>query len=83
MNILIMCALYIPWICCYNFLQCVFLIEWNVWEDKWAFAIKTLQERKKKAKNVIKKSDLICGQYTNTCKLRANFNGQDFKNHKL
>jgi hypothetical protein len=77
-------------------LQCiVFLIELNAWEDKWDFLIlfKFLQDlRKKKLAekvslvlkgNFKKKNDQICGQYTNTCKLRKNCDiVQDFKNHK-
>jgi hypothetical protein len=46
---------------------------------------KTRKEGKSSFKRKLeeKKSDQICGQYTNTCKLRENCNiVQDFKNHK-
>ncbi len=34
-----------------------------------------------KGKGRKNKSDLICEQYTNACKLGANWDEQDFKNH--
>ncbi len=35
--------------------------------------------RKKKGRR--KKRDSVCDQYTNACKLSANWDGQDFVNH--
>jgi len=40
------------------------------------------KEKQWKNKNKIFKSDLVCGQIINTCKLAANWNGQNLKNHK-
>jgi hypothetical protein len=74
-----MCVFYMLWICCkgyYFFLMCI--INWIKYTgDEWLVAIKALQEGKRKSKKVEIKgrrkwNDLICGQYTNPCKLGAN-----------
>ncbi len=64
------------------------LIELNAWEDEWLVGIQALQEGKTKQKQSTKKkkkilkSDLVCEQIINTCKLDENWNGQNLKNHK-
>jgi hypothetical protein len=61
--------------------QCVSLIELNAWKDEWLVIIKALQKgekRPKKGKGKRKRSDLVCGQYTNVHKLGAKQGGQDF-----
>jgi hypothetical protein len=71
------CFSYIPWICWdYNFFKYVSLIELNAWEDEWFIIIEALQEGKRK------RGDIICGPYTNACKMSAKWDEQDFKNHK-
>jgi len=72
----------------------VLLIELNAWEDEWLVGISTLQEGKKESQkkkkkkkkktnnNNIFKNDLVCWQFINSSKLGANWNGQNFKNHK-
>jgi len=64
----------------------VLLIELNAWEDEWLVGIlQALQEGKKPFRNQQKKilkSDLVFGQIINTCNLGANWNGQNFLNHK-
>jgi hypothetical protein len=64
----------------------VSLIELNAWEDERLVEIGALQEGRKKNQRWQKRrdfflNDLICEQYTNACKLGANWNGKDFKNH--
>jgi hypothetical protein len=79
-----MFAFYIPWICwCYMQLsQCVSLIELNAWKDEWLVIIKALKkgkkERKRPKEGKRKRSDLVCGQYTNLHKLGAKQGGQEF-----
>jgi hypothetical protein len=65
--------------------QCVSSIELNACKDEWVVAIEVLQEKKKKQNKATKnkiKIDLVYGQYTNTCKLGAKSDGQEFLNHK-
>jgi hypothetical protein len=69
-----------------TFFWCVSLVELNAWQDKWLLNIGDLQEGKKKKKWPKKekglKKWLICGWFINTCKLGANSNGKNIKNHK-
>jgi hypothetical protein len=52
----------------------VSLIKLNVWEDIWHVAIEILPKKKEENKvGSKKKSDSIYGQYTNVCKLGANW----------
>jgi hypothetical protein len=58
---------YIFYIASYHYylLGNFYLFELNAWEDEWLVAIKTLQEGKRKLKNVRekgKKNDLVCGR---------------------
>jgi hypothetical protein len=61
----------------YNFFFKSVIIELNAWEDEWFIIIEALQEGKRNKKKATKKKqgkkrgDLICGQYTNACKLNA------------
>jgi hypothetical protein len=58
----------------------MFVILFNFLQD---LRKKNLQRRYLKKETWKKKSDQICGQYTNTCKLGANCDiVQDFENHK-
>jgi hypothetical protein len=64
----------------------VSLFELNAWEYKWLVVVKALWKGKMKEKNIQKnekwrRNDLICEQYIDACKLGANWDGQDFKNH--
>ncbi len=61
------------------------LLELNAWEYKWLVVVKALRKGKMKEKNIKKmkneEENLICEQYIDACKLGANWDGQDFKNH--
>ncbi len=53
----------------------------NTWWNEWLVVINTLQERDYKGgkgKGRKNKRDLIYEQYSNTCKLGANWDEQDF-----
>jgi len=56
-----------------TFFQCVSLIDLNAWKDEWLIAIEVLQKGIKNNKDNKKKgkSDIVCGQNTNLCKLGA------------
>ncbi len=64
----------------------VSLIELNAWKDEWLLNIGDLQEGKKKKQEEWPKKEkglkrwLICGRFTNTCKLDANSNGKKIEN---
>ncbi len=62
------------------------LIELDTWEDEWLDGIQALQGEKKTKKLMKRKNDLkndiVCGQIINICKLGANWNGQNLKNHR-
>jgi len=59
------------------------LIELNIWENEWNFGIiKAWQEGKKRKRSWQKNHDLVYKQYNNAWKLGANWDGQDFLNHK-
>jgi hypothetical protein len=50
-------------------------------KDEWLVAINGCTRRKKEIKKGGKKNDLVYEEYTNACKLDANWNGKDFLNH--
>jgi hypothetical protein len=65
----------------------MYVIELNACKDEWFVAIKDLQEGKFKVKKVTtkekrKRTDVVCGQHTNACKLGAKWDGEDFRNNK-
>ncbi len=89
LTILPTCVFYIPRICCggYNFvLMCV--INWikhmGGWITCWhpSFSRRKQKQRNWRKKKKMLKSDLVCAQIINTCKLGANWNGQNLKSHK-
>ncbi len=71
-----------------TFFWCVSLIELNAWKDEWLLNIGDLQEGEKKQEEWPKKEKglkrwLICGRFTNTCKLDANSNEKKKKTINL
>jgi len=63
-----------------KFIVCCYLNQMHG-KDEWLVAINGCTRRKKEIKKGGKKNDLVYEEYTNACKLDANWNGKDFLNH--